>query len=87
MAAIVAKSLRVFMASSGCYDDDVDEDAGNEGYLTFEMEVIGLFSLSNHSTFGGGLPCAIQSAMFPAVLVNSMRLGGSCEKFGPWVSK
>lgn len=55
--------------------------------LTFEIDVIGLFSLSNHSTLGGGLPCAIQSAILPAVFVNSMRLGGSCEKLGPWVSK
>lgn len=45
-----------------------------------------MLSISSHSTWGGGLPLAVQSALLPAVLVNSNRNAGSNVNVGPCVS-
>lgn len=45
-----------------------------------------LLSKSSHSTWGGGFPLAVQSALLPAVLVNSNRNDGSNVNVGPCVS-
>lgn len=54
--------------------------------LTFCSELTGLFSLSNHSTFGVGRPRAKQSRRPPILLVKSKRVGGSKSNVGPMLS-
>lgn len=51
--------------------------------LTDDIEFMGLFSLSNHSIFGVGIPLAIQSIRAPRVWVKSNREGGSKLNVGP----
>lgn len=54
--------------------------------LTFCNELTGLFSLSNHSMFGVGIPLAAQSSRPPMLLVKSNRVGGSMSNVGPILS-
>ena len=54
--------------------------------FTFETELTGLFSLSNHSMFGIGMPFATQSKRAPTVLGKSNRDGGSMLNVGPILS-
>ena len=53
---------------------------------TFAIELTGLFSLSNHSIFGVGIPLAEQSRREPSVFVKSNRVGGSKLNVGPILS-
>lgn len=54
--------------------------------FTFEMELTGLFSLSNHSIFGVGIPLDRQSSRAPIALVKSNLDGGSKLNVGPILS-
>lgn len=62
------------------------DEASNSKLLTFVIELTGLFSLSNHSMLGAGMPRATQSRRPPMLLVKSNRVGGSKSNVGPILS-